>query len=393
MWAKGFLSLRDVRLELGKLNVLVGPNASGKSNVVRAFELLRAHAREAPVLKGFEGAWRLIFGFNKAGRAEVGVEADLAGRHTSFILRFGFDGYEEEALLEGKRLLYHQGLSMIFEYLEAGGTAKRRYITGGSVQYYGMYVSKSALSELPNNVHPALRELADLLKNVVVLSPSPGRVREPALLGVKESGREGEGLATLLLQMYLKEKDTFEVVEEVVRSLAPHVRRIVPTIETVGGEHRATMLVEEEGLGRVPLSNVSDGTLRLIALAVALYGGARVVALEEPENCVHPRLLETLVDAVREAPAQAVVTTHSPHLLDHVEPEEVYLVVREGLETKVRKLSETREVEAVKGFLREGRSAKLGTPACWARGCERTRPSGGPRPSRAREARAEGAAR
>ena len=353
MWAKDFLSLRDVRLELGKLNVLVGPNASGKSNVIRTLELLKAHAREAPVLKGFEGAWRLIFGFDKAGRAEVGMKADLAGRHTSFVLRFGVDGYEEEALLEGKRLLYHQGLSMIFEYLEAGGTAKRRYITGGSVQYYGMYVSKSALSELPDNMHPALRELADLLKNVVVLSPSPGRVREPALLGVKESGREGEGLSTLLLQMYLKEKDTFEVVEEVVRSLAPHVRRIVPTIETVGGEHRATMLVEE-GLGRVPLSNLSDGTLRLIALAVALYGGACVVALEEPENCVHPRLLETLVDAMREAPAQVVVTTHSPYLLDHVEPEEVYLVVREGPETKVRKLSETREVEVVKRFLREG---------------------------------------
>jgi len=107
-------------------------------------------------------------------------------------------------------------------------------------------------------------------------------------------------------------------------------------------------------LAPMPLSNVSDGTLRLIAIALALYGGASVVALEEPENCVHPRLLETLVDAMREAPTQVVVTTHSPYLLDHVEPEEVYLVVGEGLETKVRKLSETREVEAVKKFLKEG---------------------------------------
>jgi len=57
---------------------------------------------------------------------------------------------------------------------------------------------------------------------------------------------------------------------------------------------------------------------------------------------------------MREAPAQVVVTTHSPYLLDRVEPEEVYLVVREGLETKVRKLSETKEVEAVKRFLKEG---------------------------------------
>jgi predicted ATPase len=89
-------------------------------------------------------------------------------------------------------------------------------------------------------------------------------------------------------------------------------------------------------------------------LVTALYGGARVVVLEEPESCVHPSLLEALVDAMRDAPAQVIATTHSPYLLDHVKPEEVYVVGRVGLETKVRKLSETEEVKLVKRFLEEG---------------------------------------
>ena len=169
------------------------------------------------------------------------------------------------------------------------------------MRYYDRYMRRSSLSEVPADAHPALAELASLLKNVVVLSPSPSKVREPAPLGTEEWGREGEGLAALLLRMYLEERDTFEVIEEAVNSLAPHVRRIIPKIETAGGEYFGGILVEEEGLGRVPLSNVSDGTLRLIALAVALYRGARVVALEEPENCVHPKLLETLVDAMRKS--------------------------------------------------------------------------------------------
>jgi recombinational DNA repair ATPase RecF len=71
LWAKSFLSLRDARVELGKLNVLVGLNASGKSNVVRALELLAAHARRGPVLEGYEEAWHLVFRFDRAGRAEV----------------------------------------------------------------------------------------------------------------------------------------------------------------------------------------------------------------------------------------------------------------------------------------------------------------------------------
>jgi energy-coupling factor transporter ATP-binding protein EcfA2 len=77
LWARDFLSLRDVRVELEKLNVLVGLNASGKSNVVRVLELLAAHARGVPVLEGYEEAWRLVFRFDGAGWAEVGVEADL----------------------------------------------------------------------------------------------------------------------------------------------------------------------------------------------------------------------------------------------------------------------------------------------------------------------------
>jgi len=101
-------------------------------------------------------------------------------------------------------------------------------------------------------------------------------------------------------------------------------------------------------------SNISDGTLRIMAMASVLYGGFSLVVLEEPENCVHPRLLGALMDLARGAPSQVVMTTHSPYLLDHARPEEVYVVEKEGLETKVKKLSTAKELEAVKRFLEEG---------------------------------------
>ncbi len=100
--------------------------------------------------------------------------------------------------------------------------------------------------------------------------------------------------------------------------------------------------------------NISDGTLRLLAFIVALYSGASLVAFEEPENRIHPYLLETLVDLARKAPCQVIITTHSPYLLDHVKPEEVYVVEKPGTETIVKKLSKTKEVHAVKKLLEEG---------------------------------------
>jgi len=85
-----------------------------------------------------------------------------------------------------------------------------------------------------------------------------------------------------------------------------------------------------------------------------LYSGKSLVILEEPENYVHPHLLEALVDMARRSPSQVILVTHSPHLLDHVEPEEVYVVEKPGRETVVKKLSNSREMKAVKKFLQEG---------------------------------------
>jgi len=354
-WARNFLSLRDVRVELGKLNVFVGPNASGKSNIVKAFALLSAHAQEGPFLKGLEKAHFLLFGFDRTSKAEVGVEAEVAGgKRADFVVRLGAKGYEEEARLEGKRLLYHEGSNSSFDYLDASGIVRQDFVHEERPYYDAGYVYRSALSVLPPDSHPALAELVGLLRDVVVLSPSPSRIRGLVPLSAKGLGYEGEGLAGRLLQMYLEDLETFKLVEGVIKNLLPRAQRLVTRIELVSGEYCAKLVVEEEGLGPMPLSNVSDGTLRVIALAMALYSGTRVVVVEEPENCIHPRLLEALVDIMRNAPPQVIITTHSPYLLDHVEPEEVYAVKRVGLETKVRKLSETREVEAVKRFLREG---------------------------------------
>ncbi|MEM4489103.1 MAG: hypothetical protein QXK88_09985, partial [Desulfurococcaceae archaeon] len=53
-------------------------------------------------------------------------------------------------------------------------------------------------------------------------------------------------------------------------------------------------------------------------------------------------------------PSQVIIITHSPYLLDYVKPEEVYVVQKEGLETKVRMLSRAEEVEEVRRFLEDG---------------------------------------
>jgi predicted ATPase len=88
------------------------------------------------------------------------------------------------------------------------------------------------------------------------------------------------------------------------------------------------------------LANESQGTLRflavLVALAQAVPNGA-FVALEEPENTLHPAAAGVLADAIAEATmnCQVVITTHSPELLDHFPAESIRVVGSAGGETSI----------------------------------------------------------
>ena len=80
------------------------------------------------------------------------------------------------------------------------------------------------------------------------------------------------------------------------------------------------------------------GTLQTIAILVAVLSpGTSLVVIEEPENSIHPWGLRNLVEAFRIASEkkQIMLTTHSPILIDHLSPEEVWVVQKPGTETKI----------------------------------------------------------
>lgn len=96
---------------------------------------------------------------------------------------------------------------------------------------------------------------------------------------------------------------------------------------------------------------LSDGTLRVFGILLALYQvpPPKLLVIEEPEQTVHPGVLGVLVDAFREAAesTQIIVTTHSPHFIDHFEPEQVRVVTLQNGTTTVSRVKKT-QLEAVK---------------------------------------------
>jgi predicted ATPase len=88
---------------------------------------------------------------------------------------------------------------------------------------------------------------------------------------------------------------------------------------------------------------MSDGTLRVLGILVALYQelGPGVIALEEPELTVHPGILQMLAEMIKEVSQrrQILLTTHSPELLDYFDPEDIVAVDYEDGATTARPLN------------------------------------------------------
>ena len=104
----------------------------------------------------------------------------------------------------------------------------------------------------------------------------------------------------------------------------------------------------------------SDGTLKMLSYLTLLYDPEppQLIGVEEPENYLHPRLLNGLVEEYREASAssQLMITTHSPYFVNGLHAEEVWVLYRDKQGFTVCK--RTSEMQGINEFLEAG--AKLG---------------------------------
>jgi len=162
---------------------------------------------------------------------------------------------------------------------------------------------------------------------------------------------EEENISSVLHTFQAEWGESFTEVEELLRMAVPEIERLLTPLTEEGQTYLA---IEERGVPwRIPSWAMSDGTLRFLGqLAVFLSPDPPTLAcFEEPENCIHPGLLELVVDVFKSASRkiQVLVTTHSPDLLNFLAPEELMIVEKENGKTRCR---EARDVAGVKEALK-----------------------------------------
>ena len=175
-------------------------------------------------------------------------------------------------------------------------------------------------------------------------------------------GPAGEKLATILHRMSTNDRTS---IAQGLRAIVPGLKDVKTTKLPIE-DTLAFQIIEDKLKAAINPVSVSDGTVRLLSLLVVTSWSVRnssLITIEEPENGVHPHLAEYLVDILKSASeqSQVVVTTHAPDLLDHLEPDEVFLCDKEDGFTKLKKASSVSDIEQFRKHFSLGELWSQGT--------------------------------
>ena len=375
----GYRSIRKIRFPLRQLMVLVGGNGVGKTNLYRALELLQASARGTLADEiAREGGLASVFwaggrnlsadgGFDPMYRTDgyrrgEGNSLQLAASFAdlgdgSFDPRYDFEvgfaakegvaAFPNEAQIKAESLQWRQRGKAVELMTRKGGMAWARDADGRrELAHDDLLASETALSALSGRSEIAMvrddlvawRFFHGFRTDADSALRRPSRaVTAPTLLA------DGSNLGAVLATLRHIRQDTTDL-DEAIAAAFPGAELVVPEV----GEFASFGMRYEEMPKRVFAPHeLSDGTLQFLALAGALlsYRLPPFIALNEPENSLHPSLLPVLARLIVKAAerSQVWVVTHARDLADAIAAESGILprqVVRDDDGTWLEGLSQ-----------------------------------------------------
>jgi len=337
---KNFKSYRDSEFEFGKVNVVVGTNNTGKTNLIDAFSLLKRVIRPP----SYPPLHFIRWGDYKNVVFMQDENLDIS---------FGIDG-------EYKGKGYHYEISL-----------NKLQIEKEIVNYYTYFIERrdnvvryeNKKMEIPNNlsvfnlffaqpfsdhIFPIPPEFSNFMRNflndVGVFKIVPQMAASPILYKSSEVlDEKGYGLVRVITNNLFRINEVKQVHDFLVENNI-YLRPVISEEEDV----RLYFIVRSENNKELtlPPTSVSDGFIKMLTILTAVYLiGMSTIVIDEIENSLHLKYIERLVDIMRHSDSQFIVTTHSPLIIDFMDPSEIIILDKEKGETKVNRAQDPEKLK------------------------------------------------
>ncbi|MBK1700277.1 AAA family ATPase [Thiococcus pfennigii] len=352
-----FKSYRQARLPLAPLTVLIGANASGKSNAIEGMRLLSwlAQGQKLSAIQYVvQSGDRVVRGTVEHLAYERGLSFGL-GAETGAAewnrLSMTFERRVDGLHVTGETLT-HDGANVPLYALDQPskdrgtdvGVAYNNFARGGRKPHVTCSDQTAIFTQLTSpatfdaghaesrkRIPPVARQFERWLAGMLFLDPVPARMREYAFPSDANLQGDGRNLSAVLFNLWGRDEQAGE---------KPYVSQrvaILSFIQSLPEQDIASISFLEEPRGGVMVkltetfgghtrdydaSLLSDGTLRVLSIAAAMLSAPEdsLVVIEEIDNGVHPsrarRLLENIREIAERRRLRVLLSTHNPALLD-----------------------------------------------------------------------------
>lgn len=333
---KNFRNLKEINLyNLQNLLILVGENGSGKTNILEALDLFfnqfdYSHEQNKGPLPRAGDNWYLWFDGNTHEVIEFQVIlSELDGAQTKKLAEVANIKQQKGDLVINRSIaLVSDNIVYRNDSIEWGSVVIRRSDTGYSIE--------GGLNFEPNSFMQTITE--NILKNAFTylpLSRGPELKTPHGSVLDQEVSRELTSKGQDITPGGMKEWNKIRQVYS-ERGWTPG------QLECIGGR-----LLIPRGTTDIPYELEGVGYQALFNLLRQTEMRGPIVAIEEPETHLHPKLQKTFVQAAKELGKQIFLSTHSPFIFDLVNLSSIWFVYKDGLEGKVQNLSSLEEINTI----------------------------------------------
>jgi len=302
---KNFKVLRDTTLPLGRFTLIVGPNGSGKSTALEALWLMGRSDFDHVATRGVDDDVTVRLDWT---RTEDGLQPCTKGTWSS---------------------------------TQKKGT--RQHLNSDGASFGG-----------PKD------DLNRFLDDARIFALNPDRIAQPVQLQPKIAlGADGFGLAGVLDRLRDNHPERFEELNRELSRWLPEFNRVLFDVPQTG---QRTISLRTIWGHSIPASDLSHGSLLALAILTLAYipDPPPLVAFEDPDRGLHPRLLRDVQEALyrlaypesygeNRPPVQVIATTHSPYFLDLFKdcPEEIVIAQKRNGDAVFERLSDHPHIDEI----------------------------------------------
>jgi len=340
---KNFKAIKSLDLPLSPITAFIGPNDSGKSSILQAIHL----ATQIAILNKLEniliGDWQL---------------EQLQTQNVYEPISFEFDGKFSDS--ERASFQWSFGLEkQKFELLNE----KYHYNIDDKLDGKPLNTSERTVLYIKSRLKIKSAEYLHFNSNKLK-QPSYSEEVQPELQS------DGSNLPSVLAAMQGLDRDRFQELEKRFIEIVPTIKRILVGPAPVVKDEVENIRIDNEVVtrktsrrytghrlyvdtvsgDRIPAAHVSDGSILILGYMTVLFAEKRpnLLLIEEPETGIHPKSLKIVMETFRNCPnrdnVQILMTSHSPYLIDFLEPEEIVLTRRENGYTETARLDEVPDI-------------------------------------------------